>query len=151
MSADMTVRVRGPEVVLEEIEGEVIAINLDTGAYFSFRDSAASVWSELMAGESPLERIVDALEARFAGERDEVKSAVSAFLRSVEAEGLVAIEQHPADVSQSARPVNAPRRSERPPFSPPVFEKYTDMQEFLLVDPIHEVDVSRWPDARGRP
>jgi hypothetical protein len=31
------------------------------------------------------------------------------------------------------------------PFVAPVLDKYTDMQELLLLDPIHEVDASGWP------
>ena len=30
-------------------------------------------------------------------------------------------------------------------FAQPQFEKFTDMQGFLLLDPIHETDSSGWP------
>jgi hypothetical protein len=30
----------------------------------------------------------------------------------------------------------------------PVLEKYTDMQELLLLDPIHDVEEAGWPKAR---
>jgi hypothetical protein len=32
-------------------------------------------------------------------------------------------------------------------FEPPTLEHYTDMEYFLLLDPIHEVDESGWPHA----
>jgi hypothetical protein len=32
----------------------------------------------------------------------------------------------------------------QPPYISPVFYVYTDMKDLLLVDPIHEVDVSGW-------
>jgi hypothetical protein len=34
------------------------------------------------------------------------------------------------------------------PFVPPVLERYTDMQELLFLDPIHDVDESGWPHRK---
>ncbi len=34
------------------------------------------------------------------------------------------------------------------PYAPPALETYTDMQELLLLDPIHDVDETGWPAAR---
>jgi hypothetical protein len=31
---------------------------------------------------------------------------------------------------------------------PPVLERYTDMQELLFLDPIHDVDESGWPHRK---
>ena len=36
----------------------------------------------------------------------------------------------------------------RGPFEPPTFETYTDMQYFLLLDPIHDVEAAGWPHER---
>ena len=36
----------------------------------------------------------------------------------------------------------------RTPFVDPALEKYTDMQDFLLVDPIHEVSDAGWPHTQ---
>ena len=43
------------------------------------------------------------------------------------------------------------RAMARERFVVPTLEKFTDMEEFLLVDPIHEVEIGRWPkvDKRG--
>jgi len=37
--------------------------------------------------------------------------------------------------------------AERPPFTKPELHKFTDMQDLLLFDPIHEVDESGWPNV----
>ena len=34
---------------------------------------------------------------------------------------------------------------EKTQFEFPIIEKFTDMQELLLLDPIHEVDEKGWP------
>lgn len=48
------------------------------------------------------------------------------------------------------RPTAAPElRPVLAPFVPPVLRKYTDMQEFMLVDPLHDVDEQAgWPHAK---
>ncbi len=36
---------------------------------------------------------------------------------------------------------------DRPAFEAPVLESYSDMQDLLLLDPIHDVDDAGWPVA----
>jgi hypothetical protein len=38
--------------------------------------------------------------------------------------------------------------SPREPFAAPALNTFSDMQELLLLDPIHEVDEAGWPVAR---
>ena len=35
-------------------------------------------------------------------------------------------------------------------YSKPTLAKYTDMQELLLLDPIHEVDEEGWPNIKSK-
>ena len=47
---------------------------------------------------------------------------------------------------RSIEPRDAPgEASEKRPYVPPQIERFTDMQELLLLDPIHEVDDTGWP------
>src|SRR5680860_793773 len=56
-----------PGVVHETIDGEVVAINLETGAYYSLRDSAAAIWAGVERA-APVDKVVAAVEAGFDGE-----------------------------------------------------------------------------------
>jgi Coenzyme PQQ synthesis protein D (PqqD) len=151
VSPDSVFRIRRPQVVADQIEDEVIAINLETGAYFSFRDSASVVWQQMLAGEARLGQIVQELSARYVAPPEEVERATRAFLNRIEAEGLiVSAERAVQDDSYRDRTAPVPTPADSPPFAVPVFEKYTDMEKLLLVDPIHEVDVAEWPGARAR-
>jgi len=38
--------------------------------------------------------------------------------------------------------------TEKAAFECPVLGKYTNMQEFLLVDPIHKIDYTDWPEEK---
>ena len=148
MNVSPVFAVAGPHVVADEVEGEIIVINLDNGAYFSFRDSASLIWRMLLAGGASLDEMVEELCARYQGEREEIFTATAAFVKVIESEGLVAVSNAPRNPAPG---VGGDRGTyDRVEFVVPTFEKYTDMEEFLLVDPIHEVDVSEWPAYRKR-
>jgi hypothetical protein len=125
----------------ETIEGEVIVIALDTGTYYSLRESGADVWEGIGQGGSEAE-IAEALSRRYEGPADEMRSAVRELLGQLEEEGLIE-EVDGAAAAGSVGPAETP--DGRRPFSTPVFEKHTDMQDLILLDPVHEVDPRGWP------
>jgi hypothetical protein len=116
----------------ESLDGEVVVINVATGVYYSLTGTAAVIWDAMVAGASAKE-----IASAFANGGAEVVESCAGFLDSLVAEGLLAA----AD--------DAPRAEAVPqaavPFAPPAFLKYTDMQEMLLADPIHEVTEKGWP------
>ena len=149
MHEDVRFRVNAPAVVSERIDGEVVGINLDTGFYYGFPGTATEVWC-LMEEGRPAAEIVAVMAARYDASESRIATAVRAFLLQLVKEGLVVADEKPATVPVAATAPVAQAGEARPPFEVPVLEKHTDMQEFLLVDPIHEVDVTDWPHARPR-
>jgi hypothetical protein len=145
-TGDSPLRVNRPTVVAEVVEGEVILINLETGNYYSLGGSGAVVW-ELVGTGRDREQLLAAAEARFEGERTAIRESVGGLVDQLVAEGLV--------VADEAEPGTAPAAaggaaSERVPFEPPALGKYTDMQEFILLDPIHDIAEVGWPQpAQG--
>ena len=150
MSANETYAVAKPHVVADEVDGEVIAIHLGNGAYFSFRGSASWIWQRLLAGDASAEELVERLRERYAGERAEIVVAVDEFLTLLSAEGLIVALDAPSPRLAAGRAAEQ-SGSAREPFVVPTLEKFTDMEQFLLVDPIHEVEIGQWPrvDKRG--
>jgi hypothetical protein len=145
MDLNNVLRVNSPTVVSETIDGEVVVINLDSGAYYSVRAEAAAIWGCLeQTATGP--QIVDHLASRYDGDRAEIQSRVSGFLDLLADEKLVVAAERPAD-----RPCAPPAEpaANRPVFEDPVLEKFTDMEDFLMVDPIHEVDDRGWPHTKG--
>jgi coenzyme PQQ synthesis protein D (PqqD) len=143
------IRIDHEEVVHETVDGEVILIALDTGSYYSLEGSGADVWAGLVAGRATSEVIAE-LERRYAAEPGTIPTAVSDLVRRLVEERLVV----PADSGGSAPvAVNGHEEGthERLPFPLPVLHKFTDMQDFLLVDPIHDVDDAGWPHAPSAP
>lgn len=149
MNDDVRFRVNAPAVVSDRIDGEVVAINLDTGSYYGFPGTATEVWC-LMEDGRPAAGIVAALAARYDAPEPRIATAVRAFLLQLVKEGLVVADEAAAAAPPAAEEPVAQTGEARLPFDVPLLEKHTDMQEFLLVDPIHEVDVTDWPRVRPR-
>jgi len=74
------------------------------------------------------------------------EQAVIKFIQEILAEDLIV-----PDAGASTQPPkpDAALSPVRKPFALPVLHKYTDMQELLLIDPIHEVDETGWPNIAG--
>ena len=79
-NGDLRFRTNTPDVMHETIDGEVIAINLVSGNYYSFRGTGAQIWTLVDdLGDLSVEEIVEALELRFESPRSELENAVSRF------------------------------------------------------------------------
>jgi hypothetical protein len=128
----------GPEIVHETVDGEVIAIDLANGSYYSLAGSGPAIWELVAQGASEAE-IGTVLAGRFEAEEPEINAAVTALLTQLQENGLIV-------VSEEGGP-DAPAHSsdEKAPFEPPRLERYTDMKDYFLLDPIHEVDTAGWP------
>lgn len=142
MAGESRYGVKEPSVVYEVFDEEVVVLDLESGSYFSLRGSAAWIFQAAAGGASS-----GAIAAAYAstGDPGEVLAAVGAFLDSLVGEGLLVLRPEPA--APSAQP-DLPGNAE--PFAPPRFEKFTDMKDLLLLDPIHDVDETGWPRAAAK-
>jgi hypothetical protein len=130
----------GPEIVHETVDGEVIAIDLADGCYYSLAGSGPAIW-ELLAHGASEDEIGTALAGRFEAEQAEIGAAVSALLAQLRENGLIVASEEQAPAA--APPAAAPE--EKPSFEAPRLERYNDMKDYFLLDPIHEVDTAGWP------
>ena len=75
---------------------------------------------------------------------------VCELLEALQNDGLIeACDEGPAATDQDPVLQKADDQDgDRPEFTIPELHMHTDMQEFLLVDPIHEVDDSGWPHKK---
>jgi Coenzyme PQQ synthesis protein D (PqqD) len=145
-----TLQINLRQIVHETIDGETILIHLGTGTYYSLDGVAAEVWAHLASGLSDEETIAS-MQASYAVEPTLVQSTVGAFVAELVAEGLL-IEGGTGAEGTAEADATEPegRQGSRAAFVPPVLHKYTDMQEFMLVDPIHDVDAEAgWPHVKA--
>ena len=121
---------RSPNVVSDEVGGETLAINLDTGAYYVVAPSANLVWSAISAGVRPSSLLL--------GSDDKRSDALQQFLRQIIAAGLVRTGGVDKTLEQPIE-WNADGL---------LLEEFTDMADLLGLDPIHDADdVVGWPSA----
>ena len=133
-------RVNSPPVVLETVDEETIIVNLDSGNYYDLNHSGGRVLGAL-AGGADLEGAIDALADAYGVERDEVEAPVRSLVDALGAEGIIGEWQNGGDNGHAPAATGPATR----PYEHPALGKYTDMQELLLLDPIHEVDGTGWP------
>jgi hypothetical protein len=131
-------------VVHETIDGETILINLESGNYYSLDGCGVEVWSLLAQGQSG-DEVVGELQSRYPAAHDDVAEPVHALIDELLQEGLM----EPAGENGHANGNgNGAAAAPSASFVPPVLKKFTDLQYFLLVDPIHEVEAAGWPHER---
>ena len=136
-------RVNSPHVIHETIDGEVIVINLASGNYYSVKGAGADVWDVIESSPgADKNAIAAAIAARFGRASDEVEREIADFLGALQREELVAATENGASASVS--PPNGASNDSKT-FEPPLLEKYTDMQDLVLLDPVHEVGATGWP------
>jgi hypothetical protein len=137
-------RVNAPEVIHEVIDGEVIVINLVSGTYYSLRGAGADVWDVI--GSSPgvdASTIAAELARRFDRPSDSLEREIADFLEALTREELVAETE--GGVNASIPASEALPSGGGKAFEPALLEKYTDMQDLVLIDPVHEIGATGWP------
>jgi hypothetical protein len=146
MSESVRFRINSPKVVQETIDGEVVIVNLDKGDYYSLVQSAADIWSGIERGISTDEIITEIVE-RYEGSPEEIETAVTEMLQTLEQEEIIVVDDT-SRATKSETPCITNGNTEKVRFELPVLQKYTDMEELLALDPIHEVDEMGWPNAK---
>ena len=156
MKTNGRIRINTPKVVHETIEGETVILNLDTGNYYSLRGVGAEIWDYIDRG-SNMNDIMRTLYNTYDCGSDDIENSIHNFLSELIKENLtVSDEADTAGVpGMPDAEVKSAAKGQKISFTLPVLNKYTDMQDLLLLDPIHEVDeTSGWPnvdDKKGWP
>jgi coenzyme PQQ synthesis protein D (PqqD) len=140
-------RLNSPNVIAETIDGEAILVDLRTGSYYSILGSGSILWDAIAAGAS-VGRVAGELASAYSVDQAAAEQAVSTFCAELEREGLIVSLDGAAD-STPEPPVEFASGAGGQVFAPPTVEKYTDMQDLVLLDPVHEVDERGWPHARA--
>jgi hypothetical protein len=134
-------RLNSPQAIAETVDGEAVVVNLGTGTYYSMKGDSLLVW-EAIAGGGAIDEIA-AHAAELSGDSEEsAAAALERFCESLVNEGLI-IER---DGDEPAQAVDLTGGG--PGLLDPRFEMYTDMQDLILLDPVHEVDERGWPHTQ---
>ena len=133
-------RIASNNLYSRNFEGdEVLIVDTEIGLYFSLRGCAVDIWSLIESGAN-LGEIVAELGRRYDCGPDEALAVAQTCLKDLLANGLV--QETEARVQQPSLPAwNEPKQ----PLPAPLIERFTDMKDLLLLDPIHDVSDMGWP------
>lgn len=81
-------RLRPDVVAWREVDGEVIALGLESSTYFGTNSSGSLLWKRLAEGTTRAE-LVDALMATFGIEPERAQADVDAFVADLRTRGLL--------------------------------------------------------------
>ena len=142
-------RLNQPPVVAEAIDGEVMIINLDSGAYYSVSGAGALVWKRLVEGETTAALVADAL-SRFDVDGATLAGDVDRFVADLVTEGVLVPIDDASDAQREQRTDSrGAARLPKATYDGLRFERYDDMRALLVVDPVHEVGEFGWPSRAG--
>lgn len=140
-------RANTPSVVADVIDGEAIIIHLQAGTYFSMTGSALTIW-EMIAQGASVQQIIDGMVARYEGNPLNISFATAPFLTQLLEQDLIAPVN--GETPEAALPAAALQAADgqKQPFETPRLEIYRDMQNLLMIDPIHDVGEAGWPQQQ---
>jgi hypothetical protein len=124
-----------PRLAAEIFDGEYIIANLDTGLYFSVQGLAVSMINFL-----PFEikdPVIDLLANTFPENSESIQKELTSILNELIDNEIVLNGDLKTVVESKANTLPTKYIASR-------FNKYADMQDLLLLDPIHDVDEEGW-------
>ena len=143
----MKFKINTPNIVHELIDGEVIIVNLKQGDYYSLLNTSAEIWTEIEREQSSAQ-IVAQLTQNYQEEPEIIAQGVQLFIDQLIEEGI--ITELAGDIQENEIVSHGFGNNgiDKSPFEMPKLSKYTDMEDLLALDPIHEVDETGWPNAK---
>lgn len=142
-------RVNTPTVTHETIDGEAVIINLDSGNYYSLVEVGSFIWALIEKGASASE-VRNVVLQTYQGDATDIDRCVQELLAQLQQENLI-LPVDGGGALDLTEVLSSNNSHEKPSFNPPVLHKYSDMQELLLLDPIHDVDDAGWPKPNPDP
>ncbi len=129
-----------PHVVTEDFDNEIIVVNLTNGNYYSLRDTAAVIWK--LIRQKPLyHTLLDTISTAYRLTDTALREEITPFVDQLLHDQMIRLED-PNGNAQAA--LVLPEKTGA--YAAPVLESYSDMQDLLMLDPIHEVDEEKgWP------
>jgi hypothetical protein len=131
--------VNTPSVVSEVIDGELVIMDLKSGNYFSAEKTAASIWDWISRGYGT-EYLEENISSYYKNVDPNYKQHLREFSEKLIEHQL--IRENNYEVEPSELPAST---TQLEVYSKPVINIFTDMQDMILLDPIHEVDEQGWP------
>lgn len=133
MSRQTRLVINAPSVIYDVQGGEAVLIDLSTGRYYRLDAASTRLWEHFSGAVSPEQLVASAENS------DALSAEIERIVEELREQGLV----REATDADPAAPAPSPWT-----FDGFALEQFTDLEDILGLDPIHEVDPQRgWPHA----
>ncbi len=150
MSDSSYFKINTPSISHETIDGEVVMVNLNNGSYYSMDKTGAVIWNYIDKGMT-IKQISELIKNQYSGESLEIERSVSELFAELQKEQLILLNDSVNGNLPNNGNINGNLEIEKKEFEKPVLQKFTDMQDLLLLDPIHDLDEMGWPKKSSDP
>lgn len=134
-------------IVFEQFDDETVLVNTDTGYYYSLSPSGSDILRLLEEG-CPAEDLVHALF----GKSNDIRQRqilIDCFVQRLIGESILVEHESNHPFSTNGEHCG-PLYPEGAIYLPPALDRFDDVRDLLLIDPIHQVDQEYgWPKAKG--
>jgi coenzyme PQQ synthesis protein D (PqqD) len=134
-------------VIFEQFDTELVAIQLATGAYHSISGAGIDAFL-LLPLEPTITDLSNALALKYEASAARIAEDLERFLEELRNESLLVTR---ADDGGSVQLPALSQSGTRLPYEPPSFQPYHDLQNLLFIDPVHEVSPAGWPQPKVEP
>ena len=124
-----------PRLAAQVFDGEYIIANLDTGLYYNLQGIAVSFVDALPSQDALA--VIEHLSSSFPEHAEGIKKELSTLLNDLLTEEIVLKNDLLLDTASGLGALPEA-------YVPARFNRYADMQDLLLLDPIHDVDEEGW-------
>ncbi|PWG05799.1 hypothetical protein [Polaribacter aquimarinus] len=119
----MSYIVLNPRHIADAFDRDIIIANLDSGIYYTLTGSICKLFNDLPINKSEALNLVN-----------EDESMIKVYNQLIEEEIFI---ESPVEIDFNIKGLNSKD-------SPSMLKKFDDLQDLLVLDPIHEVESEKW-------
>jgi hypothetical protein len=141
MNLDNAYEIDTLRTMSETLDEETIIISLENGNYYNLNSTATVIWNKIEEHYTAAQ-IIQYISNCYNESVDNIKSNVEEVLKTLEKDELITKSDNIEKIEIEYKDVAKEK------YIIPLVEKYEDMQEMLLADPIHDVEEKGWPKVK---
>jgi len=129
--------INSPRIIFENVVNETLIIDTLTGSYFSLEETGSQIW-QLIDQKIDEKQIAQHLSQTWQTDINQVSKDLTILLKDLADNHLIIPAGKPERVSEIQSQPNT-----KTSYINPKLNKFTDLQDLLLIDPIHDIN---WND-----
>ena len=132
-------RSNGPRFVDESLDGEALIMDMVTGTYYTCLGPSTVAWDALKGGADTGD-VASLVASMYGVEPADVARDLDGFVAELLAEEMLVVADGAPPTAGPVPPTTPPG-----PYEPMRLERYTDLADLILLDPVQDVSGAGWP------